>query len=303
METAKNSRPEDERWRGARVTQPDPVRGGPGAGMTRRRTTAVAVTLTVFAALLPVTIAIYLAYVTAVGRAESDLREIAASISVNTSILLKRIDGELLELSSSLTLEGSDEDVARLRSAAFEIPQISEARLTLADGRRICSSWGPIDPPKWGPSPPTMPGFRLKEAIGEGERAGQPLLIAARTRLDNSEVSAVILPEILVGPLRVDLGNDGFAALGRTADSRVIASADGLPALKMKLSVDLLDEKTARARASFEDGVERTVVAARLEDFPEFIAVAAAANDWILRDWFRLSVTLGSVGLVASAAP
>ena len=49
-------------------------------------------------------------------------------------------------------------------------------------------------------------------------------------------------------------------------------------------------------RAQFKDGVERTLFAIEVDGYPGIYSVAAAADEWILRDWVNMAMLLGVIG-------
>lgn len=251
------------------------------------------------AGLAPVSTAIWLAYRTTVGKAEANLHAIAQTIAADTSQILLDIDQGLIAL-ADLSYDCSPADVSAMNTMAYDIPEISEIGLIRPDRTLVCTSWGPVSPPVRPELPEPAGGFRLlgPMEIKLMDRYG---LVAIRQREDGSELGALIHPSVLIGRLGADLGEHGFAVLLRGEDTHFFAWNGNVPEMEMVESeVDGGDGST-QLRALFKDGIERTLFAVELEDFPGMYAVVAAADAWILHDWIRMALILGVIGAGTSA--
>ncbi len=258
----------------------------------------VAAILALIAGLAPVGYAIYTAYTTTIENAELHLRSIAQGIAEDTSGLLLQIDQGLIAL-SDLSYECRSSDISAMNKMAYDIPGISELALIRPDRKLVCTSWGVVDPPVDPELPPPVPGFRLAGPfeIRLLDRYG---LIALRQREDGSELAALIHPSVLIGHLGAGLGEYGFAVLLRRDDTHIFAWEGNVPEMKVVESEAETGDGSTRLRASFDDGVERTLSAVELDGFPGIYSVAAVSDAWILRDWVRMALVLGAVGLVTS---
>ena len=121
-------------------------------------------------------------------------------------------------------------------------------------------------------------------------------LIALLQREDGSELVALIHPSVLIGRLGADLGEHGFAVLVRREDVHMYAWEGNVPEMEMIESESDGGEGSTQLRALFKDGIERTLFAIELDEYPGTFSVVAAADEWILRDWVRMAVLLGAIG-------
>jgi sensor c-di-GMP phosphodiesterase-like protein len=126
-------------------------------------------------------------------------------------------------------------------------------------------------------------------------------LIAIRQLEDGSEIGALIHPSVLIGNLGADLGEQGFAVLIRREDAHLYASEGNVPEMEVVESESESGDGSTQLRASFKDGVERTLFAVELDGYPGIYSVAAAADAWILHDWVRMAFMLGAIGAGTSA--
>jgi sensor c-di-GMP phosphodiesterase-like protein len=266
--------------------------------MRRKLTILLSVLAAFVAGLLPVGFAIWTAYNSTISKAEENLRSIAAGIAADTSSLLTDIDQGLIAL-AGLSYECTPEDVNTMNTMAYDIPEISDIGLINPQRKLVCTSWGKIDPPIKPDLPPPEPGFRLIGPL-EIRLMNRYGLIAIRQREDKSEVGALIHPSILIGHLGVDLGEHGFAVLLRREDTHLYAWEGNVPEMEMVESEAESDDGSTQLRASFKDGIERTLFAVELDGYPGIYSVAAAADAWILHDWVRTTLRLGTVGAVTS---
>jgi sensor c-di-GMP phosphodiesterase-like protein len=262
--------------------------------MRRKITIFLSVLAAFIAGLAPVGFAIWTAYNTTIAQAEANLRSIAQGIAVDTANLLNDIDQGLIAL-AGLSYDCTPADINTMNTMAFDIPEISDIGLINARRKLVCSSWGRVDPPVEPDLPPPEPGFRLLGPM-EIRLMNRYGLIAIRQREDRSEVGALIHPSILIGHLGVELGEHGFAVLLRREDSHLYAWEGNVPEMEMVESEAEADDGTTQLRASFKDGVERTLFAIELDGYPGMYSVAAAADAWILHDWVRTTLRLGAVG-------
>jgi sensor c-di-GMP phosphodiesterase-like protein len=267
--------------------------------MRRKLTILVATLIAALAGLVPVSYAIYLAYNTTIEKAEDNLRAIAQSIAMDTSSLLTDIDQGLIAL-SRLGDRCTQEDVTAMNTMAYDIPGISDIGLIRPDRKLFCSSWGAVRPPVTPELPPPAAGFRLLGPL-EIKMMDRYGLVAIRQREDGSEIGALIHPTVLIGHLGADLGEQGFAVLIRRQDGHLYASEGNVPAMEMVESESEVDDGSTQLRALFKDGVERTLFAVELDGYPGIYSVAAAADAWILHDWFRMAFMLGAIGAGTSA--
>jgi len=262
----------------------------------------IAISLSVLAAfiagLAPVGFAIWTAYNTTIAQAEANLRSIAQGIAEDTSNLLTDIDQGLIAL-SGLSYDCTPEDVNTMNTMAYDIPEISDIGLINSRRKLVCTSWGRVDPPVEPALPPPEPGFRLIGPL-EIRLMNRYGLIAIRQREDGSEVGALIHPSILIGHLGVELGEHGFAVLLRREDTHLYAWEGNVPEMEMVESEAEGDDGATHLRASFKDGIERTLFAVELDGYPGIYSVAAAADAWILHDWVRTTLRLGVVGAATS---
>ena len=251
------------------------------------------------AGLAPVSTAIWLAYKTTVGKAEANLHSIALTIAADTSKILLDIDQGLIAL-ADLSYKCTPDDINAMNTMAYDIPEISELGLIRPDRKLVCTSWGSVSPPVRPEIPPPAGGFRLlgPMEIKLMKRYG---LIAIRQREDGSELGALIHPSVLIGRLGADLGEHGFAVLLRREDMHFFAWNGNVPEMEMVESEVAGGDGSTQLRALFNDGIERTLFAVELEDFPGIYSVAAAADAWILHDWIRMALILGAIGAVTSA--
>jgi sensor c-di-GMP phosphodiesterase-like protein len=254
--------------------------------MRRKFSILLATLVAAFAGLAPVGYAIYLAYNTTIENAGENLRAIAQGIAVDTSALLTDIDQGLIAL-SSLGSRCTPDDVMAMNTMAYDIPGISDIGVIRPDRKLVCTSWGPVDPPITPELPPPAGGFRLLGPL-EIRLLNRYGLIAIRQLEDNSEIGALIHPSVLIGHLGADLGEQGFAVLVRREDTHLYAWEGG--------------DGSTQLRASFKDGIERTLVAVELDGYPGIYSVAAAADAWILHDWIRMALMLGVIGAITSVA-
>ncbi|MDX1698245.1 MAG: EAL domain-containing protein, partial [Thiohalobacterales bacterium] len=238
------------------------------------------------------------AYVTTIGNAESSLRLIAQEIADDTSALLLQIDQGLIAL-SGLSYACTESDIRAMNNMAYDIPGISELSLIRPDRKLVCTSWGKVDPPIDPELPPPAAGFRLVGPV-EIRLMDRYGLVAIRQREDGSEVGALIHPNVLIGHLGADLGEHGFAVLLHREDSNIFAWAGNVPEMEVVESEAEAGGGSTQLRARFSDGVERTLFTVELDGFPGIYSVTAVSDSWILRDWVRLALILGSVGLIAS---
>lgn len=266
--------------------------------MKRKLIILLASVLAILAGLAPVSIAIWLAYQTTLSTAESSLRNIAQAIAVDTSKTLQDIDEALIAL-SGLSYECTPEDVAVMNTMAYDIPEISAIGLIRPDRKLVCTSWGVMDPPAEPELPPPVQGFRLVGPlkIRMMQRYG---LVALRQWQNGSEIGALIHPSVLIGHLGADLGEHGFAVLIRREDNHLFARKGNVPEMQMVASQTEAEEGATQLRAHFRDGIERTLVAVELEGYPGIYSVTAASDSWILRDWVRMALVLGAIGLGTS---
>ena len=266
--------------------------------MRRKLTILLAVILAMLAGLGPIGYAIYAAYTTTISNAEANLQSIARGIANDTSEMLLQIDRGLIAL-SGLSYACGAKDISAMNNMAYDIPGISELGLIRPDRKLVCSSWGAVDPPVDPGLPPPVPGFRLLGPleITLMERFG---LVAIRQRDDGSEIVAFIHPSALIGQLGAGLGEEGFAVLLRRKDAHLFAWEGNVPEMDMVESELASVDSATQLRASFKDGVERTLFAIELDGFPGIYSIAAASDAWILRDWVRMALLLGIVGLVTS---
>jgi len=266
--------------------------------MKRKLIILLASMLAVLAGLAPVSIAIWLAYRTTLTNAESSLHNIAQSIAVDTSKMLQDVDEALVAL-KGLSYDCTPAEVATMNTMAYDIPEISDIGLIRPDRKLVCTSWGVIDPPVEPDLPPPVQGFRLVGPleIRMMQRYG---LVALRQWPDGSEIGALIHPSVLIGHLGADLGDHGFAVLIRREDNHVFARKGNVPEMEMVASQTEAEEGATQLRASFKDGIERTLVAVELEGYPGLYSVVAASDSWILHDWVRMALVLGAIGLGTS---
>jgi len=264
------------------------------AAMRRRLTIFLAIVVAVVVGLAPVGYALYLAYKTTVDNAENNLRAIAQDIAADTSKLLKDINQGLSTFSEP-GYQCTDNDIRSMNTIAYDIPGISEVGLIRPDRMLVCTSWGKINPPTRPELPPAQPGFRLTgpQEIHLMNRYG---LIAMLQREDGSELMALIHPSVLIGRLGADLGEHGFAVLVRREDVHMYAWEGNVPEMEMIESESDGGEGSTQLRALFKDGVERTLFAIELDEYPGTYSVVAAADEWILHDWVRMAVLLGAIG-------
>jgi sensor c-di-GMP phosphodiesterase-like protein len=87
----------------------------------------------------------------------------------------------------------------------------------------------------------------------------------------------------------------------RRADTHFFAWNGNVPEMEMVESEVEGGDGSTQLRALFKDGIERTLFAVELEDFPGMYSVAAAADAWILHDWIRMALILGAIGAGTSA--
>ncbi|MBT8122509.1 MAG: EAL domain-containing protein [Gammaproteobacteria bacterium] len=266
--------------------------------MRRKITIITAVLLALIAGLAPVGYAIHAAYTTTIRNAENNLRTIARGIAEGTSSFLLQVDQGLVAL-SELSFECGPKQIGAMNKMAYDIPGISELLLIRPDRKVVCTSWGVVEPPRKPGLPPPRPGFQLAGPleIRLMERYG---LIALRQREDGSELGALIHPSVLIGQLGADLGEHGFAVLLRRSDSHIYAWEGNVPEMDVVESEADSGDGSTQLRASFRDGIERTLSAVELDDFPGIYSVAAVSDAWILKDWVRMAVLLGAVGLGTS---
>ena len=250
------------------------------------------------AGLVPVSVAIWFAYTTTVGEAEARLHSIAETISVDTSQLLGDIDQGLIAL-SDLSFDCSRENISAMNTMAYDIPAISELGLMRPDGKLVCTSWGPINPPVLPGIPEPSPGFKLLGPL-EIKLMNRFGLVAIRLREDGSRLGALIHPSVLIGRLGADLGEHGFAVLLRRSDTHIFARNGNVPEMQMVESESETGDGSTQLRALFKDGIKRTLFAVELEDYPGMYSVVAAADAWILHDWKRVALILGAIGVGSS---
>lgn len=262
--------------------------------MRRKLTVLLTILVAFIAGLAPVGYAIYLAYNTTIKNAEENLRTIAHGIAAGTSELLTNIDQGLIAL-SGLDYQCTPDDVAAMNTMAYDIPGISDIGIMRPDRKLVCTSWGPVDPPVVPELPPPANGFRLLGPL-EIRLMKRYGLIAIRQREDGSEIGALIHPSVLIGHLGADLGEHGFAVLVRREDTHLYAWEGNVPEMEMVESESQGGDGSTQLRASFKDGVERTLFAVELDGYPGIYSVAAAADAWILRDWVRMALLLGAIG-------
>jgi len=262
--------------------------------MSRRLTILLSLLVAVVAGLAPVGYAIYLAYNTTIENADDNLRSIAQGIADDTAALLTNIDRGLIAL-SALGYDCTPDDVSAMNTMAYDIPEISDIGLIRPDRRVVCTSWGPVNPPSLPELPPPAAGFRLLGPleIRLMKRFG---LVAIRQREDGSEIGALIHPSVLIGHLGADLGDHGFAVLLRREDTHIYAWEGNVPEMEMIESEAASHSGSKHLRASFRDGIERTLYAVELDGFPGIYSVAAVSDAWILHDWVRMAVLLGAIG-------
>jgi sensor c-di-GMP phosphodiesterase-like protein len=268
--------------------------------MRRKFSILLATLVAAFAGLAPVGYAIYLAYNTTIENAGENLRAIAQGIAVDTSALLTDIDQGLIAL-SSLGSRCTPDDVMAMNTMAYDIPGISDIGVIRPDRKLVCTSWGPVDPPITPELPPPAGGFRLLGPL-EIRLLNRYGLIAIRQLEDNSEIGALIHPSVLIGHLGADLGEQGFAVLVRREDTHLYAWEGKVPEMEMVESEAEGGDGSTQLRASFKDGIERTLVAVELDGYPGIYSVAAAADAWILHDWIRMALMLGVIGAITSVA-
>jgi len=262
--------------------------------MKRKLAILLSILAAFVAGLAPVGFAIWTAFNTTIRQAEANLRSIAQGIAADTSALLSDIDQGLVAL-SGLSYACTAEEVRTMNTMSYDIPEISDIGLINPARKLVCTSWGKVDPPITPELPPPEPGFRLIGPL-EIRLMNRYGLIAIRQREDGSEVGALIHPSILIGHLGVDLGEHGFAVLLRREDTHLYAWEGNVPEMQMVESEAESEDGATQLRASFTDGVERTLVAVELDGYPGIYSVAAAADAWILRDWERTTLRLGAVG-------
>jgi len=268
--------------------------------MRRKFSILLATLVAAFAGLAPVGYAIYLAYNTTIKNAEENLRAIAQGIAADTSALLTDIDQGLIAL-SGLGSRCTPEDVTAMNTMAYDIPGISDIGVIRSDRKLVCTSWGPVNPPIAPELPPPAGGFRLLGPL-EIRLLKRYGLIAIRQLEDGSEIGALIHPSVLIGHLGADLGEHGFAVLLRREDTHLYAWEGNVPEMEMVESEAEGGDGSTQLRASFTDGVERTLFAVELDGYPGIYSVAAAADAWILHDWIRMALMLGVIGAVTSVA-
>ena len=262
--------------------------------MRRKLTILLATLVALIAGLAPVSYAIFLAYNTTVKNAEESLRTIAQGIAADTSDLLTDIDQGLIAL-SGLGYRCTSDDIAAMNTMAYDIPGISDIGLMRPDRKLVCTSWGPVNPPINPELPPASAGFQLLGPL-EIRLMKRYGLIALRQRKDGSEIGALIHPSVLIGHLGADLGAHGFAVLVRREDTHLYAWEGNVPKMEMVESESESGEGSTQLRASFRDGIERTLFAVELDAYPGIYSVAAASDAWILRDWVRMALLLGAIG-------
>jgi sensor c-di-GMP phosphodiesterase-like protein len=264
------------------------------ASMRRRLTILLAIVVAIVFGLAPVSYALYLAYKTTVGNAEDNLRAIAQDIAADTSRLLNDIK-QGLNVLAELGYQCTEDDVRSMNTIAYDIPGISEVGLIRPDRMLVCTSWGKINPPLKPELPPPHPGFRLvgPQEIHLMNRYG---LLALLQREDGSVLIALIHPSVLIGNLGADLGEHGFAVLVRKEDVHMYAWEGNVPEMEMVESESDGGGGSTQFRAQFKDGVERTLFAIEVDGYPGIYSVAAAADEWILRDWVNMAMLLGVIG-------
>jgi sensor c-di-GMP phosphodiesterase-like protein len=261
----------------------------------RRWITIILSVLAAFVAgLAPVGFSIWTAYTTTISKAEENLRSIAQGIADDTSNLLTDIDQGLIAL-AGLSYDCTPEDINTMNTMSYDIPEISDIGLINSRRKLVCTSWGRVDPPVEPDLPPPEPGFRLIGPL-EIHLMNRYGLIAIRQREDKSEVGALIHPSVLIGHLGVELGEHGFAVLLRREDTHLYAWEGNVPEMEMVESEAEGNDGSTQLRASFKDGIERTLFAVELDGYPGIYSVAAAADAWILHDWVRTTLQLGAVG-------
>jgi len=268
--------------------------------MKRKLIIGMAALAALAAGLAPVGTAIWLAYRTTVGKAEGNLLSIAQTIAADTSKILLDIDQGLIAL-ADLSYSCSADDIGAMNTMAYDIPEISDIGLMRPDGKLVCTSWGPVSPPVKPELPDSVSGFRLLGPM-EIKLMNRYGLVAIRQRADGSALGALIHPSVLIGRLGADLGEHGFAVLLRREDAHVFAWNGNVPEMEMVESETEGSGGSTQLRARFNDGIERTLFAVELQDFPGIYSVAAAADAWILHDWIRMALILGAIGAGTSVA-
>ena len=267
--------------------------------MKRKLIIVLASLVALAAGLAPVGTAIWLAYKTTVGKAEANLHAIAQTIAADTSQILLDIDQGLIAL-ADLSYECTTDDINAMNTMAYDIPEISEIGLIRPDRKLVSTSWGPVSPLIEPGLPKPAGGFRLLGPM-ELKLMQRYGLLALRLREDGSELGALIHPSVLIGRLGADLGEHGFAVLLRRADTHFFAWNGNVPEMEMVESEVEGGDGSTQLRALFKDGIERTLFAVELEDFPGMYSVAAAADAWILHDWIHMALILGAIGAGTSA--
>jgi sensor c-di-GMP phosphodiesterase-like protein len=269
--------------------------------MKRKLIIGLAALVALAAGLAPVSTAIWLAYKTTAGKAEANLLSIAQTIAADTSKILLDIDQGLVAL-ADLSYNCTADDIKAMNTMAYDIPEISDIGLMRPDRKLVCTSWGVVSPPVEPAIPPSsVSGFRLLGPL-EIKLMKRYGLIAIRQREDGSALGALIHPSVLIGRLGADLGEHGFAVLLRREDTHFFAWNGNVPEMEMVESETEGGDGSTQLRALFNDGIERTLFAVELQDFPGIYSVAAAADTWILHDWIRMALILGAIGAGTSVA-
>ena len=266
--------------------------------MNRSRIILISALLTAVAAIAPVALALVLAQADIRERAEQNLGAAAGFLAHDAAGLLRQVD-EALTAIGELGSGCSESDLQQLRQLVFDIPEISETGIVTADGRLVCTSWGPVQPPEQLNRPPAQRALRVRH-YDRVRIMQRPAVVVARTREDGSEVNALLPTRVLMGVISAELGGHGLSGLIETPGRHIILASGRVPDLQVELERRQIGSQVTLLRARFSDGVERILAARALDGYPHLLAVAAVSEDWLQQDWLEEALPVGLLGLTAS---
>jgi sensor c-di-GMP phosphodiesterase-like protein len=269
--------------------------------MTKRKITGLSVVLAIILAFLPVIVAVIIAYVHTVHLAKAELTEIATEVANKTDAVFQTIHAELKNV-ESVDAKCQPDDVQELRKLVFNLPIVGEVGLVDPQGYLVCSSLGKIEHPIKIPDVNPGKGYHFLGPITM-EKIQKKILIEGVTRKDGSSINVFIIPWALMnGISQDDVGEQGFVAIVRPHDKHIYAQKGKIPNLDITMTENNMGDGFMGYRMRFDDGIERFVVAIKLNALDHVWAVSAVSKAWILEGWKKMAVILGLLGLLVSIA-
>lgn len=263
-------------------------------------------------------------------RAENDARNVAGVLEARLSASLRRLHGDLEQLAAQLppaALSLAHADAHReavgalLRQQGAYFPELVGYRVMSADGDILygeggAAASGDVRDRDYYRSLVADPGQGVVfSEVVSGRLSGRGVVVAAlAARDDRGRLAAVVAAPLNLDYLRamfesIDLGPQAVITFRRSDDGRLVLRHPALPdAVNRVLVGNPLHQRivsgdvegTIHYRAAL-DGVERVYAYRRIGDYPFYVAVGIASEDY-LAGWRHTAWLGGATALLLALA-